>query len=161
MLLFTDSRGVDGAIWSDGHGGDFALSGFVEHKTFGGGGILFFAIFIFGTRDAQDATAGFGAGEKILAGIESQDADVCLVAGIEKFVFTVGGDSEDLSFIPGSDKERAIRGKSEIPNIFGLRIEEDRFFARGGEISFNALSADSLTRRVLSFVFTVSAGMAA
>ena len=35
-----------------------------------------------------------------------------------------------MSFVAGGDKERAIRGKSKIPNVFGLGIEEDRLFAR-------------------------------
>src|SRR5260370_1314378 len=69
-LLFADGSGIDGAVRSHGDGGDFALGGFVEDETFGSGGIFFFAGFVFGARDAQDAAARFGAGEKIIASVE-------------------------------------------------------------------------------------------
>src|SRR5216683_152332 len=131
VMLFADGSGIDGAVRSHGDGGDFALGGFVEDETFGSGGVFIFAGFIFGARDAQDAAARFGSGEKIIASVEGEDADVRFVAGVEQLTLAVRGNGEDLAFVAGSDEERAIRGEGEIPNVFSLGIEKYRFFAGG------------------------------
>ena len=44
-LLFSDGGGVDFSVGSHGERGDFALGGFIENETFGGGRI-------FGSRSA-------------------------------------------------------------------------------------------------------------
>src|SRR5258707_6700557 len=54
------------------------------------------------------------------------------VAAIEKFALAIRRDSEDLPLIAGCDEESAVRAKSEIPDVFRFRVEEDGFFARRG-----------------------------
>jgi hypothetical protein len=55
------------------------------------------------------------------------------VAGVEEFALAVGRNGEDLSFIASGDEERAVGSKGEIPDVFGLGIEEDGLFASGGD----------------------------
>src|SRR3981081_2461439 len=53
------------------------------------------------------------------------------VARVEKFAFAAGIYVENLTFIASGHVESAVGGKSKVPDIFCLGIEEERFFAGG------------------------------
>src|SRR6267154_275751 len=50
------------------------------------------------------------------------------VAAIEKFALAIRRHSENLPLIAGRDEESAVGAKSEIPDVFRFRVEEDGFF---------------------------------
>src|SRR4029077_14373415 len=54
-----------------------------------------------------------------------------LVAGVEEFAFAFGRDGEDLSFVTGGDIKSSVGRKSEVPDVFCFRIEENGFLAGG------------------------------
>jgi len=47
------------------------------------------------------------------------------IAGVEKFALAVGRDRENLSLVAGRDVQGAIGAELDVPDIFGLRVEED------------------------------------
>jgi len=57
--------------------------------------------------------AGFGAGDEISFYVESQNANVSFIAGVEEFTLAVGRDREDLSLSPVRVKS-AVRSEREI-----------------------------------------------
>src|SRR5258708_23863459 len=68
--------------------------------------------------------------------VEGQDADGGRVTGVEQLALAVWRDSENLPFVAGGYIQSAVRSKREIPDVFGLGIEEDSFFA-GGRYAIN------------------------
>src|SRR5258708_13130819 len=91
-------------------------------------------------RDAQNAAAGFGAGDEIALGVESQNANVRFVAGVKEFALAIGGDGEDLAFVTSGDVESSVGCECEVPDIFRLGIEENGFFAGSGDAVNLAIS---------------------
>src|SRR5262249_5721650 len=110
-LFFANGRSVDFAIGSDGEGGYFALRSFIEDEAVCRRGVSFSgrgpAIY---PCDADDSATGFRACEETSERVEREHADMRFIASVEEFAFSVGRDGEDLPFIAGGDKERAIRG---------------------------------------------------
>ncbi len=70
-LLLTNRRDVDGAVGGDSEGSDFTLGGFVQNEAFGFRRRRILGVLAGGlrgtSRDAQNAAAGFGAGDKVSA----------------------------------------------------------------------------------------------
>ncbi len=78
-------------------------------------------------RNPENAAAGFGAGDEVSLGVESENANVSFVAGVKEFALAVGSDGENPPFIPGGDVEGAVRAEGEIPNVFRFGIEKTDF----------------------------------
>src|SRR5262249_23462003 len=58
-----------------------------------------------------------------------KNANVRFVAGVEEFAFAAWCDGENLTFVAGCDIQSPVRSKSEIPDVFCFRLEENGFFA--------------------------------
>src|SRR5229473_6549914 len=140
--LFTNGGGIESAVGCDGKRGDFALGSFVENETFSCG-------FPRIARYAEDAAAGFRAGNQIAAAVEGEDADVSFVAGVEELAFAVGRNGEDLAFVAGGDEERAVGSKGEIPDIFCFGVKEYGFFASRGNLVDLAVGGGADIERAL------------
>ena len=132
--LLANRGDVDGAVGGDGERSDFTSGSLVENEAFRFrcGGILgVLGGSLCGTPgDAQNASAGFRAGDEVAFCVECQNANVSFVAGVEEFALAVGRDSEDLPLVTGGDIESPIGRKSEVPDVFGFGIEEHGFLAR-------------------------------
>src|SRR5690348_6744547 len=128
-LLFANRGNVDGTIAGDYQRRDFAFGSLVENESSGFRGIRILGALRGIPGNAQNASAGFGASDEISVGIESENANVSFVAGIEDFALAVGRDSEDLSLVAGGNVKSAVRRKREIPDVFCLGVEENGFFA--------------------------------
>src|SRR5262249_25552257 len=120
---------IDRAIRADGQRSDFALGGFVENEALSRGTSFILAKGTCWTAEAEHTAAWFGASDQICLAVKGQHANVGFIAGIEKFALAVGRYRENLSLVAGRDVQGAIGAEFDVPDIFGLRVEKDGFFA--------------------------------
>ncbi len=99
--------------------------------------------------DAENAAIGLGAGEEIAFGVEAENFDVGLVAGVIEVAFALGSYGVNLAFVSGGDIESAIRAEGEVPNVFGFGFEEDAFLAGRGNFVDLAVGRGADVERAL------------
>src|SRR5215470_1348595 len=81
---------------------DLALRSFVKNESFRAGratlGILARTL-ARRPRNAEDAAAGFGSGDKIFVFVECQNANVRFLAGVKNLALTVGSYGKELALV--------------------------------------------------------------
>jgi hypothetical protein len=108
----------------------FALGSFVKYKSLRRR-ILFVLPGAGRVRQAKHPAAWLGARDQISFTVKSQHPDVRFITGVIELALAVRRDRENLPLVAGRDIQRPVGAEFDIPDVFRLGIEKDRFFAAG------------------------------
>ena len=111
LLARSGSEDISHAI--HGQGRDFFLGCAVQHEALTLG------------RDAINQPTAIGAGDEITLIVESQSANLRLVALKEEVAITVAINTKDLAAIAGTDVKLSLAIECQRPDVLPLRIKDD------------------------------------